>query len=257
MIRDDVVIGEGTKIWHPELVNLYGCTIGRNCNIGAFVEIGKGVIIGDRVAIGAHCFIPEGVEIEDDCFIGPRCTFCNDIYPPSYGKHWGQVIVRKGASLGAGVILVPGVEIGEGVMIGAGALVSRSIPAETKAYGHPARHMGRNPLLGKVNKDFDPTLTAPVLKWADRYEAMNGKPTDSELVKKFIDSTTLATFVEDLKPSPLIFANVQPPFEFPPFESDVIDTIPAPIPKEEKPKWWRFKWAYLLTAIKLWITWRR
>jgi UDP-2-acetamido-3-amino-2,3-dideoxy-glucuronate N-acetyltransferase len=146
-IRDDVVIGENTKIHHPDLVNLYGCKIGANCNIGAFVEIGIGVEIGDNVAIGAHCFIPQGVTIEDDCFIGPRTTFCNDMYPPSYGKHWGQVVVRKGASIGAGTIIVPGVEIGEGVMIGAGALVSRSIPASVKAFGHPARHQGFNPLL--------------------------------------------------------------------------------------------------------------
>ena len=153
MIEKDVILGEGTKIWHPELVNLYGCNIGENCNIGAFVEIGKGVVIGNNVSIGAHCFIPEGVTIEDNCFIGPRTTFCNDMYPPSYGKHWGKVIVRKGASIGAGSIIVPGVEIGEGVMIGAGALVSRSIPASVKAFGHPARHRGINPLLDGMIED--------------------------------------------------------------------------------------------------------
>ncbi len=149
MIEFDCEIGVGTKIWHPQLVNLYGCKIGRNCNIGAFTEIGKGVVIGDNVSIGAYCFIPEGVTIEDDCFIGPRTTFCNDIYPPSYGKHWGTIIVRKGAAIGAATTILPGVEIGEGVMIGAGALVSRSIPAGVKSYGHPARHQG---LVNEINQ---------------------------------------------------------------------------------------------------------
>ena len=141
MIRDSE-IGVGTKIWHEELVNIYECTIGKNCNIGAFVEIGRGVIIGNNVSIGAYCFIPEGVIIEDDCFIAPRVTFCNDVYPPSYGKHWGKIIVRQGAAIGAGSIILPNVEIGKDVLIGAGALVSRSISANTRAYGHPARAKG-------------------------------------------------------------------------------------------------------------------
>jgi len=141
MIRD-AKIGEGTKIWHENLVNIYECNIGKKCNIGAFVEIGSGVSIGDNVSVGAYCFIPQGVTIESNCFIGPRVTFCNDMYPPSYGVHWGKIIVREGASIGAGSIILPDVEIGEGVLVGAGALVSRSIPAATKAYGHPARQRG-------------------------------------------------------------------------------------------------------------------
>lgn len=137
-------IGEETIIWHQDLVNIYECNIGKKCNIGAFVEIGKGVVIGNNVSIGAHCFIPQGVIIEDNCFIGPRVTFCNDMYPPSYGVYWGKIYVRKGASIGAGAIILPDVEIGAGVLIGAGALVSRSIPADTKAYGHPAKQQGAN-----------------------------------------------------------------------------------------------------------------
>lgn len=152
-IKDDCVIGLGTKIWHPELVNLYGCTIGMNCNIGAFVEIGKGVKIGNNVSIGAHCFIPEGVTIGDNCFIGPRVTFCNDIYPPSYGDHWAEVVVMAGASIGAGCIIVPGITIGEKVMIGAGAVVTKSIASVGSLhYGHPASHKGNSPLFGAKDR---------------------------------------------------------------------------------------------------------
>lgn len=147
-IKEDVVIGKDTKIHHPDLVNLYGCTIGDNCNIGAFVEIGKGVTIGNNVSIGAHCFIPEGVTIEDNCFIGPRVTFCNDFYPPSYGKHWGRILVKKGVSIGAGCIIIPGITIYEGAMIGAGSVVTKDVKENILTYGNPSRHSGKeNPLF--------------------------------------------------------------------------------------------------------------
>ena len=81
MIKDDVKIGKGTKIFHPDLVNLYGCEIGENCKIGAFVEIRKDVKIGNNVKIQAFVFIPEGVTIEDGVFIGPHVCFTNDKYP--------------------------------------------------------------------------------------------------------------------------------------------------------------------------------
>jgi len=147
-IAADVEIGEGTKIHHPDLVNLYGCKIGKNCNIGAFVEIGKGVVIGDGCRIGAHSFIPEGVTIEDNVFIGPAVVFCNDYYPPSFGKHWGHTVVKQGASIGANCTICPGVVIGNGMMIGAGAVVTKSINnhVDCLAYGHPARPKGSSPM---------------------------------------------------------------------------------------------------------------
>ena len=77
----DTVIGEGTKIWHPELVNLYGCTIGENCNIASFVEIGPEVVVGDRCRIQSFSFIPKGVILGNDVFIGPNVTFTNDKHP--------------------------------------------------------------------------------------------------------------------------------------------------------------------------------
>ena len=139
MVDKSCSIGEGTKIWHPELVNLYGCRIGNNCNIGAFVEIGPGVVIGNNVRIAARCFIPEGVTIEDDCFIGPRATFCNDRFPPSSKDQWEKILVRRGASIGAAAVILPGVTIGERAVIGAGSVVTRDVAAGETIYGIPAR----------------------------------------------------------------------------------------------------------------------
>jgi acetyltransferase-like isoleucine patch superfamily enzyme len=139
MIRDDVKIGRGTKIWQPELVNLYGCEIGEDCNIGAFVEIGQGVKIGNRVRIGAHCFIPEGVRIEDDAFIGPGTTFTNDKYPPGTKAEWGKIIVMKDASIGARAVILPNVMIGTGALVGAGSVVIESVKAMAMVVGNPAR----------------------------------------------------------------------------------------------------------------------
>ncbi|MDD5053443.1 MAG: acyltransferase [Sulfuricurvum sp.] len=135
-------ISESVKIWHPELVNIYGnCSIGENCNIGAFVEIGPEVEIGNNCRIGAHCFIPEGVTIEDDCFIGPGVVFCNDKYPPSHKQAWEKILVKTKASIGAGSIILPGVTIGAGAMIGAGAVVTENIPDYTIVAGNPAKRI--------------------------------------------------------------------------------------------------------------------
>jgi acetyltransferase-like isoleucine patch superfamily enzyme len=135
-------VGEGTIIWHPDKVNIYGCEIGRDCNIGAFVEIGPGVKIGDRVRIGAFTFIPEGVTIEDDVFVGPGVTFTNDRYPPSDRTKWEPTRVCKGASIGARAIILPGVVIGEGALVGAGSLVTKDVHSAGLAYGAPARPKG-------------------------------------------------------------------------------------------------------------------
>ena len=105
-------IGKGTKIWHKELSNISDkAIIGEDCKIHSHVWIGDDVKIGDRVKIQAFSFIPNGVEIEDDCFIGPRVTFTNDRHPPS--NNWSKTLVKKGASLGASVTVVCGIEIGE------------------------------------------------------------------------------------------------------------------------------------------------
>ena len=142
MVSKEATIGKGTMIWHPDLVNLIGdCVIGNDCNIGAFVEIGPGVIIGNWVKIGAHCFIPTGVTIEDDCFIGPATVFTNDKYPPGDKRNWGKIWVRRGAAIGAGCIILPSVTIGEDALVGAGSVVTKDVPAGWKVVGNPARRV--------------------------------------------------------------------------------------------------------------------
>jgi len=116
--------------------NIFGSPwIGDRTKIGAFVEIGPGVVIGDDCKIEAYTFIPSGVEIGNNVFIGPRVTFTNDKFPRSKGQ-WTLLSTKicDGASIGAGCIILPGVTIGENCMIGAGTLVTKSIPPNMKYY---------------------------------------------------------------------------------------------------------------------------
>jgi acetyltransferase-like isoleucine patch superfamily enzyme len=129
-------IGEGTIIHQPELCNIYYSSIGRDCRIAAFCEIGF-CLIGDRVFIQSFAFIPPKVVIDNDVFIGPRVTFCNDKYPPSKG-YWQEnkvTHVRSRASIGAGAIILPEVTIGEGARIAAGAVITKDVPPGVLSYG--------------------------------------------------------------------------------------------------------------------------
>jgi len=134
----DCQVGDGTSIW--SFVNLFGCTIGRDCTIASFVEIGKDVIVGERCKIQSFAYIPSGVEIGDDVFIGPRVTFTNDPFPRATGS-WSIVgtKVQRGASIGAGATIVCGVNIGAGAMVGAGAVVTNDVPDYAVVVGSPAR----------------------------------------------------------------------------------------------------------------------
>ena len=134
----DCQIGEDTIV--RDYVNLYGCKIGKECRIAAFVEIQRGVTIGDHCKVEAFAFIPSGVTIEDEVFVGPRATFTNDLHPHAVGD-WSitPTMVKKGASIGAGAIVVCGVTIGEGAMVGAGAVVTRDVPPGATVVGNPAR----------------------------------------------------------------------------------------------------------------------
>lgn len=125
-------------------MNLYYCVLGEYCNISTHVEIGRGVKIGDRCRIGSCSFIPEGVEIEDDVFIGPGVVFCNDRYPPSDGWKTGpKTVVRKGAAIGANSSILPGITIGPGALVGAGSVVTHNVPAGALVAGNPAREIER------------------------------------------------------------------------------------------------------------------
>lgn len=132
-------IGENTII--RDYVNIYGCKIGKNCKIAAFVEIQKDVKIGDNCAIEAFVFIPTGVIIEDEVFIGPHACFTNDLKPRTINPGWKTIptTVKKGASIGAGSVILCGITIGEKAMVAAGSVVTKDIPANTLVAGNPAK----------------------------------------------------------------------------------------------------------------------
>ena len=140
---DDAEIGENTVI--RDFTNLYGCKIGKDCKIAAFVEIGRDVVVGDKCAIEAFVFIPPGVTIEDEVFIGPHVCFTNDKKPKAVNPGWKitPTLVKKGASIGAGSVIVCGVAIGEGAMVGAGSVVTKDVPANTLVVGNPAKAVGK------------------------------------------------------------------------------------------------------------------
>ena len=139
-VRADTVVGNGTKIWQPELSNIYGCIIGNFCNIGALVEIRKDVIIGDNCKIQAFVFIPEGIRIGNNVFIGPHVCFTNDKHPKAVGD-WQLLYthVEDDVSIGAGAVILPGIRIGKGAVIGAGAVVTKSVPPGETVKGNPAK----------------------------------------------------------------------------------------------------------------------
>ncbi len=134
----NVKMGKNVKIY--DQVNLYGCEIGDNTKIDAFVYIEGGVKIGKNVKIRPFTFICEGVTIEDDVFIGPNVTFTNDKNPRVRGE-WEllKTVVKKGASIGAGAVILPGITIGEYALVGAGAVVTKDVPPRAVVAGNPVR----------------------------------------------------------------------------------------------------------------------
>lgn len=152
MIKDDVKLGRGATIYQPDLVNLYGCEIGEETKIGAFVEIRKGVVVGRRCKIQAFAFIPEGVTIEDGVFVGPHACFTNDLHPRAVNEDgslkaaedWTVMPtrVKAGASIGANATILCGLTIGRSALVGAGAVVTRDVPDYAVVGGNPARVLG-------------------------------------------------------------------------------------------------------------------
>ena len=146
-ISDDVKLGNNVKF--SKFINLYGCSIGDNTKIGAFVEVQKNATVGKNCKISSHTFICEGVTIEDDVFIGHNVTFINDKYPRATSNNgelqteadWRvePTLVKKGASIGSGATILSNVTIGENAIVGAGSLVTKDVPANAIVAGNPAR----------------------------------------------------------------------------------------------------------------------
>ncbi|SEH70613.1 transferase hexapeptide (six repeat-containing protein) [Rhizobium tibeticum] len=153
MIAPSVTLADGVVIHHPDLVNLYGCSIGAGTRIGTFVEIQKNASIAENCKISSHSFICEGVTIEDGVFVGHGVMFTNDLHPRAVNldgsvqsdADWSVVptLVKRCASIGSNATIVGGVTIGEGAQIGAGAVVTKDVPAYAIVAGVPARIIGR------------------------------------------------------------------------------------------------------------------
>ena len=146
-ISEDVKLGKDVRL--SKFINLYGCAIGDNTKIGAFVEVQKNAYIGKNCKISSHTFICEGVTIEDNVFVGHNVSFINDSYPRATAAN-GQlqteadwkvepILVKKGASIGSGSTILSNITIGENAIIGAGSVVTKDVPANTIVAGNPAR----------------------------------------------------------------------------------------------------------------------
>ncbi len=148
-IAPDVKLGRNVKL--SKFINMYGCTVGDDVKIGAFVEIQKNASIGNNCKISSHTFICEGVTIEDAVFIGHSVTFINDMYPRATAAggqlqteaDWkvDKTVVKKGASIGSGCTILANVTIGEGAIIGAGSVVTKDVPPNAIVAGNPAKFL--------------------------------------------------------------------------------------------------------------------
>jgi acetyltransferase-like isoleucine patch superfamily enzyme len=151
-ISSDVILENDVIIFQQSLVNLYGCSIGSGTKIGAFVEIQKNAQVGKRCKISSHTFVCEGVEIEDEVFVGHGVVFTNDRFPRATTNEgqlqtdadWSvlRIHVRQRASIGSNATILPNITIGVGAMVGAGAVVTRDVPDYAIVSGNPARIVG-------------------------------------------------------------------------------------------------------------------
>ena len=165
MIAADVNLGPNVSIPQPGLVNLYGCRVGANTRIGAFVEVQRGAVIGANCKISSHSFICAGVTLADGVFVGHGVMFTNDRYPRAVTAQgelqtdadWELVEthVGRGASIGTNATILPGVTIGEGSLVGAGAVVTRDVPPFSVVAGVPAEVIGPRPVHQTLEQHND------------------------------------------------------------------------------------------------------
>jgi acetyltransferase-like isoleucine patch superfamily enzyme len=163
-IADDVKLGTNVRL--SRFINLYGCEIGDETKIGAFVEIQKNASIGRRCKISSHTFVCEGVTIEDNVFVGHGVTFVNDSYPRATTldgelqteKDWSveRTVVKRGASIGSGSTILSNLAIGENSIVGAGSMVTRDVPPDSIVAGNPAKILRAIPATSKVNQIHEP-----------------------------------------------------------------------------------------------------
>lgn len=153
MIAKTVLLEEGVVIHHPDLVNMYGCSVGSGSRIGTFVEIQRNARIGKNCKVSSHTFICEGVTVEDGVFIGHGVMFTNDLHPRAINPDgslqteadWTMVptLVKRGASIGSHATVLAGITIGAGALVGAGAVVTKDVPDYAIVVGVPAKVIGR------------------------------------------------------------------------------------------------------------------
>ena len=167
-VEDDVEIGGGTQVWHYAVVRR-GAKIGENCSLGQNAHIAPGAVIGDRVRLQNNVSVFNGVTLEDDVFCGPNVTFTNVLYPrcayPKQPDEYEKTLIKCGASLGAGCVILAGVTVGSHAMVGAGSVVTKDVPNNALVMGVPARLRG---WLCRCGKPI--SVSSPVCRCGCRYK---------------------------------------------------------------------------------------